>query len=601
MDTKYLFPWQKGRYEAWENLDLPIKENLQVKIIENGYLLPSKKFNRFFGDGCVWDADRKVVPEGYTLNGRIRYSDPQNKSYEIATWNVRNGDGYDISSEKVQEIDNEVIYLGNLKNHWGHFLIDCANRLWYALQNPHMKAVFIVEHGKKNFSLLPAIRRFLELLKFNFDNLLFVSEVCHCKRIIIPESSYIRGGHSSTEFIKMFDEIIGTISPAKKISAEKIYFTRLDYGAAQRKEFGEEILANLFKKNGFKIIAPEQFSVDEQIYMINNCKMIAGVSGSAMHNLLFSKGYKECIICNKTFDINLPQFDINKMRNISCTYIDTCECLLPHKFGVGPFLTLYNENLQRFVADHNFIDVDDIYKSDDYTRNNIWNYIHKYKNYLYSHRNEKWVVKDNALTVNTEKTHCTYYPQEFSSSGMLRYWFVYQDIANKYKFLPDLDVSNDKLKQKILALEKNVTELKIQKCIKERPALCYQTHIGMYGWLPQKAEGETSGSLSESLGIQAIKIKFTSFYDVYYSVYSKEYGWSKEVSNYDTAGTTGKGILLSGIKIRLATVSQCKYDICYRIHETNDSWGKWLQNGQEAIIKNNNSFDAIEICVKRKW
>ena len=169
MNTDYLFPWQKERYLSWDGIPFPKKEKLSVKVIEQGYLLPSKDFRkRIFGDGCVLDHAGNPVPESYLLVGKRWLN---RDGYNIDK--IRSGGGYDISSENVQEIHENVIYLGCATNHWGHFLVDGTIRLWYALKNPGIKVAFLVKYGETSFAFIKNIQRFLELAGIKKDDIIF--------------------------------------------------------------------------------------------------------------------------------------------------------------------------------------------------------------------------------------------------------------------------------------------------------------------------------------------------------------------------------------------------------------------------------------------
>ena len=43
----------------------------------------------------------------------------------------------------------------------------------------------------------------------------------------------------------------------------------------------------MFVRNGFEVVYPEQYTFEEQMYLFNSAKFIAGSSGAAFSNLIF--------------------------------------------------------------------------------------------------------------------------------------------------------------------------------------------------------------------------------------------------------------------------------------------------------------------------
>lgn len=60
------------------------------------------------------------------------------------------------------------------------------------------------------------------------------------------------------------------------------------------------------------------------------------------------------ILVNKTHNINVAQMDINKMKNLDMTYIDSYLAEFPSLIGNGPFLITYSEKLNQYVERHNW-------------------------------------------------------------------------------------------------------------------------------------------------------------------------------------------------------------------------------------------------------
>ena len=113
----------------------------------------------------------------------------------------------------------------------------------------------------------------------------------------------------------------------------------------------------------------------------------------------------------------------------------------------------------------------------------------------------------------------------------------------------------------------------------------YQTHIQNIGWESfNRCNGETSGTVGQSLRLEAIHIGITGNRNVgiTYQTHVQNIGWQNPVSNWGDAGTIGKSLRMEAIKISLTGADASKYDIYYRVHVQNIGWMGWAKNGEAA-------------------
>lgn len=66
---------------------------------------------------------------------------------------------------------------------------------------------------------------------------------------------------------------------------------------AKTSEFGEELFEKNYERNGYKIIAPERCSLEEQVNLIRSSEDLVCISGTIAHNMLFATGNQK-IKCN---------------------------------------------------------------------------------------------------------------------------------------------------------------------------------------------------------------------------------------------------------------------------------------------------------------
>ena len=368
LNTDYLFDFNKTRYKEIYEFSLPQREDLSAHCYEDAVILPARADGKtLFGRGGVIYQNQYIATSGIVSYGRDllhRYGTPT----EVF------GGYYDFKIEKT--IDEPVIYCGMITNHWGHFLVDFTTRLWYALSNDKgIKIVFVVRENQ-HIDLISNIKRFLELLGYKSEQILLINKPTKFKTVILPECSYVTNKYFSKKFLDVFDAVAENVSTLsshtfKKDFPNNVYFARNKWHKAKSSEFGEEILTDFFRRNNFAILSPEKYTLDEQIHIIRNSKIIASIEGTIPHNMLFAHKGQKLLIINKTYNINSMQRDVNIMKNLDVTFVDAYVSIFPVPMGDGPFVVVYNNQLKKYANDNNLTEPQINYCSDSFQGKNI--------------------------------------------------------------------------------------------------------------------------------------------------------------------------------------------------------------------------------------
>ena len=91
--------------------------------------------------------------------------------------------------------------------------------------------------------------------------------------------------------------------------------------------------------------------MDEQIATIRNTRFLAGIIGTLGHNMLFARPNQNMLLINKTYNVNVAQMDINQIKKINMTYIDSYLAEFPTLIGNGPFFLIYSQMLKKYVEE----------------------------------------------------------------------------------------------------------------------------------------------------------------------------------------------------------------------------------------------------------
>ena len=129
------------------------------------------------------------------------------------------------------------------------------------------------------------------------------------------KNSQIPQFFSNEKSIKILNQLPTNIP--KNID-NKIYITRQD--ANYRNIINEQDLIGELKKNNFRIINTNNFSLHDQIKIFASAKIIVSPTGSSLANLVF------CKKGTKVFEI-LPRYNLPSENNLKKRYSDICKIL----------------------------------------------------------------------------------------------------------------------------------------------------------------------------------------------------------------------------------------------------------------------------------
>lgn len=365
---KYLRDLKKENLEKQYSQGLDTSYIAKFSIYSNATILPFKKNSDFNGLGGVVDESNCFI--------------------ELSAEKFASGK-YEFNN--VTHRKERVCYCGHMIHQWGHFLMDSISRIWYCLKNDDTvdKYVFFSAEGD-SIQLNGNYRNFFELLGI-WDKIEIINKPTAFSEVIIPEKGFVGGEYFASNFLEVFDKISENITIDPNWNTyKKIYFTRKAYSKALCSDLGIEMLDNYFEKNGFTLVSPERLSLSEMIYLIRNAEVVASISGSVCHNMLFAKNNQELIILERTILNNDYQIGVNIARELKTTIIDSNIAIYPVEIGFGPFIITYTGKLQEFTEDNHWLAPDEVYTNDKYLIKLFKAYMKQYKrNYQ-----DRWILEE---------------------------------------------------------------------------------------------------------------------------------------------------------------------------------------------------------------
>lgn len=339
-NTEFLYPWNQKLYES-EACEHFVDRELSYTVIENGYIVPSLAR---FADGGVFDENRNFLDKTACHNG-IRIDFPENC--------------------EIVRSDETVIYLGNLFYRcWGHVITDQLSRLWFVKYSEDYRTKFrncALIYTEHNTACAPYVRELLEILGIDCDRLTHIRRVTQYKKIIIPDQCFFNEWPSNKKsetrfFTKEYRQLIEEIrawgrAHKRELPFDKVYYT---YGKflkilAPEKNRYEYVLEEFFRKLGYEIIAPEEYSFKEQLNILLNCRCFASTIGSCSHNSVFLENGTNVYLLLRADYFTGYQLAINEVWDQNVYLIDSQLSILADAKNPwsGPYYYCVSDNLMR--------------------------------------------------------------------------------------------------------------------------------------------------------------------------------------------------------------------------------------------------------------
>jgi len=261
-----------------------------------------------------------------------------------------------VSSGKVVN-EERILYCGRLMLHWGHFLLESLTRLWplFTDDAPQVDAIVYTLMPGEEKRIAPTIREAFELAGVADKVKVVTSPACY-REIVVPDRCVEPRARFCRECKPIFDRMARAAGDKIGLAGKKsgrIYLSRGQLPKARLNEPCSGWVDDFFESNGFTILYPEKMSLAETICRIREASIVAAISGTLPHNMLFAEDGADLWILEKTPLLNNFQQGVDLLRNLSVTPVDCNAQFQTVDAGLGPFVIYPNSHFMRFAESKN--------------------------------------------------------------------------------------------------------------------------------------------------------------------------------------------------------------------------------------------------------
>lgn len=418
-------------------------KKLNTVEVENGIIEPFRNINGI-GCGGVCDSNFNYIAG----HGNVFSVKAPQKRFLY--------DCYKVTDEELEICDETVLYGGAMYNHPGHLIMEfIAERLWWLIKNrdSNIKIAIVITYSivddKSKF-----IREFLEIMGIPQSRLLIIEKPTKFKKIIVPDpADKVLSIFGIYEFTKedrdFFEELKKHIKPSPY---KKIYLTK-------NKTFrgnivGEEYLINFYRKKGFEIICPEDYTIREKAEFMLGADEVVSLSGTNLLFSIFCKNTVKLTILSRTANNNLIDtvkvMEAANIKNIDVVNVDIS--FIKKEMVHSVCFVGVTREFQEYVKKTYNEDLD--ISPEEYLKNNLYDYL----KYCIEFYNDPWrydLIKNQKMLTILQHMSEVFTGKDFDTSTL-------NLITNENK----LNDQVKKLTNDLTASKKQIDELKQSDILK---------------------------------------------------------------------------------------------------------------------------------------
>jgi capsular polysaccharide biosynthesis protein len=190
-----------------------------------------------------------------------------------------------------EEIREPVVYRSMFFKHWGHFLLESISRLWTDAARPELRGLptlYAMAYGES--AIDGRYAEFLDLAGVRVMAPLEPGRRVRLAKCYIPSQTFSLGSYAHPAHLDAPHRVARQLLGPTARDDRPVYFSRGRpdlRGHAQRRMRNEDELEAELARLGARIAHMQDFTLAEQIALMNSHRVFIGAWGSAFHNLLF--------------------------------------------------------------------------------------------------------------------------------------------------------------------------------------------------------------------------------------------------------------------------------------------------------------------------
>jgi len=215
--------------------------------------------------------------EGAAIEGTVNFLGPGRHPFHQSLT---------VTPEPPEATCNEpdLVYVGEIMNHFGHFLTQTLSRFWYLRERPSARLLFHSLEPKAQLFSFPHIARIFEALGLREEQFVRFEVPTLVQRLTVPQPSFEEMHFAHQIYAECLREIGAFFTQGEALPDERpLYLSKARLGRGVHRLVNEQEMEDEFARQGVRIVHPETLSVAEQINTLRRHRTLLGCVGSHFH------------------------------------------------------------------------------------------------------------------------------------------------------------------------------------------------------------------------------------------------------------------------------------------------------------------------------
>jgi capsular polysaccharide biosynthesis protein len=262
--------------------------------------------------GAIYDRDGTLVRRS------LRFCGPSEK--------VHSTDPEFFSARQDSEaVPGVGYYMGNIMSHYGHFITEGLSALWLS---GGLEFDYFVAHPFIWGAEIPAFaRQAYALVGVDTERIRLIRNPARFEKLIIPDRLWLANASVNAEYRKTISTI--KTRHLRAMPRLKLYLSRAE--VPRRAVPNERAIEEAFRRAGFVVIHPQNHSFGSQLALHGQTAILAGLAGSALHNVIF------CPRGTATISVGDRRATLTRNQPICSAFIKGATAVIPYQESPGGF------------------------------------------------------------------------------------------------------------------------------------------------------------------------------------------------------------------------------------------------------------------------
>ncbi len=190
--------------------------------------------------------------------------------------------------------DESYIFLGEVHDHFGHFLLSTLSRLWQ-IGTVSEQLKIIINAGASTRVHRDHIKQLFNAFGVDIKRLWAPERPLKIRNLILPSASFEERNFVHSTFAKAYNIAGDRLIRGVNISIQgsgPIYFSKSKMTTGVRKIMNEDLIEERLVAAGYTIVYPETLPIGEQIAIWRLGRPIVAFNGSSLHTSAFSRSVR---------------------------------------------------------------------------------------------------------------------------------------------------------------------------------------------------------------------------------------------------------------------------------------------------------------------